>query len=66
MRLWYSGKTLKNSEMLIGVGVIPLRCTAAIMTDDAIDRMLDELSTFSYIVGLSMINMLRDNMSVSD
>ena len=51
---------------MIGAGVLPTLCTAAIMTDDTTDRLLDVWSTFWYIVGLSMINILKDNMPVSD
>ncbi len=57
---------MKYNEIFIGLGKGPLCCTAIIITEDASDLLSVELSIFSYMIGLSMINMLRDMIPLND
>jgi len=57
---------LKYKEIFMGLDTEPLSCTAATITDDTSDLLLVELSIFSYIVGLSIINIVRDNTPLND
>lgn len=45
--------------------MVVFRCTATTTTDDA-SVLLDELSTVRYIVGSSMMRMLRDVTLIND
>jgi hypothetical protein len=55
---------MKYKEIFIGAET--LGCTAATITEDAIDFLLAEVSIFSYMVGSSMINILREVTPVND
>jgi hypothetical protein len=50
----------------MALGVELSRCTDAMITDDTSDVLLVELSTSSYMVASSIINMLRDNTPLND
>jgi hypothetical protein len=50
---------VKYKEIFIGADTVPLRCTAATITDDASDLLSVELSIFVYNEGLSTMSILR-------